>query len=540
MIDQLSTLVRQLTVSQRIGIVFGALFSVLLLVGLVMWAGTPQMVPAFRDLATVDAETVTAALDGAGVPYELADGGHTIKVPSAQVGQANIAAGAAGYAVDGTGDWAAIDKLSFGASEFDQNVAYQRDKQTSLAKQIKGLAGVQDATVTIVAQDKGVLTSSDQAASASVYLKMKGGANPDDALIQAVAGLVAGAVAGLTPQNVTIVDASGAVLWGPNNASSAALTIQGTVERGYAAKIQGYLASVLGVGKSQVAVTADLDLDQVAKTVTQYATGDGNTPSSVQYNGEIYAQGAANGAAGVTGAISNVPGLLPVYPGASASPAPSASTAADYRKELVTVNYANTQTVSQIVQTPGAMKRLSIAVLVDSKAMADAGITADTDLAAMVAAASGAITTTSDPLFRGDTVVVKAVTFPAVTAAADAAGPDIMGMVGGAVPTVAGVLLALVLLFLVWRNMKALRGRAEDMQLLAHRLAPAQLGAGEFAMAGADGGGYREADVTELPVLNSPQAKVAERIRLMADDRPEELANLVQTWLHEDEKPKRR
>jgi flagellar M-ring protein FliF len=540
MIEQLSTLVRQLTTSQRIGIVFGALFSVLLLVGLVMWAGTPQMVPAFRDLATADAETVTAALDGAGIPYEIADGGHTIKVPNPQVGAANIAAGSAGYAADGaTSGWSLFDKQGFGASEFDQTVAYQRALQGTLTTQIKGLSGVSDATVTIVAQDKGVLTSTDQAASASVYLKMKGGITPDDALVQAVAGLVAGAVAGLTPQNVTIVDASGAVLWGPNNASSAALTIQGTIERSYAAKIQGYLASVLGVGKSQVAVTADLDLDQVARTVTQYATGDGNTPSSVQYNGEAYGTGAAAGAAGVTGAISNIPGLLPVYPGASASPAPSASVAPDYRKDGVTVNYANTQTVSQIVQTPGAMKRLSVAVLVDSKAMADAGITADTDLATMVAAASGAITDKADPLFRGDTIVVKPVTFPAA-AAALATGPDIMSMVGGAVPTVAGVILALVLLFLVWRNMRALRGRAEDMTLLAHRMSMPQLGAGERALAGAEGGSFREAEVAEFPVLNSPQAKVAERIRLMADDRPEELANLVQTWLHEDEKPKRR
>ena len=51
MIEQLNTLVRQLTISQRIGIVFGSLMSVLLLVGLVMWAGQPQMVPAFNDLA---------------------------------------------------------------------------------------------------------------------------------------------------------------------------------------------------------------------------------------------------------------------------------------------------------------------------------------------------------------------------------------------------------------------------------------------------------------------------------------------------------
>ena len=37
MMEQLTLLVRSLTISQRIGIVFGSLFSVLLLVGLVMW-----------------------------------------------------------------------------------------------------------------------------------------------------------------------------------------------------------------------------------------------------------------------------------------------------------------------------------------------------------------------------------------------------------------------------------------------------------------------------------------------------------------------
>jgi flagellar biosynthesis/type III secretory pathway M-ring protein FliF/YscJ len=114
-----------------------------------------------------------------------------------------------------------------------------------------------------------------------------------------------------------------------------------------------------------------------------------------------------------------------------------------------------------------------------------------------------------------------------------------MGLAGDIVPTVVGGLLALVLLFLVWRNMRALRGRAEDMQLLAARFAPPQLGAGEPAMAGAFGGAF-DADLPELVPMNSPQAKVQERIRLMAEDHPEDLANLVTTWLHEDEKQRRR
>jgi flagellar M-ring protein FliF len=534
MIDQLTTLARQLTISQRIGVVFGSLFSVLLLVGLVMWAGTPQMVAAFNDLATADAETVTAALEGAGIPYELADGGRTVKVPSATLGEARIAAGSAGFTTESAPGWSMFDEVGIGASEFDQQVAYQRALQGDLTQKIESLQGVAEASVTIVAADDRVLTSQDQAASASVYLKMAGGATPDDAMVQAVASLVAAAVGGLTPQAVTIVDASGVVLWGPDNASSTALTIQGTVERAYAAKIQAYLASILGPGKSSVAVTADLDLDQVAKTVTSYATGDGNPATSAQVDREIVGEGAANGSGGVAGTLSNVTGILQ-YPNASPGASPSASGAPDYVNESVTINYANTQTVAQVIQTPGAIKRLAVSVLVDQEALTSSGI-AEENLQAAVEAAVGAQMAPA-PEGRGDIVEMLPAKF-AVAAAAVETGPDMLGMAGDIVPTVVGGILALVLLFLVWRNMRALRGRAEDMQLLAARVSHAQLGSGELAMAGGHGG-YLDADA-DMPALGSPQARVQERIRLMAEDKPDELANLVTTWLHDDEKGRRR
>jgi flagellar M-ring protein FliF len=369
---------------------------------------------------------------------------------------------------------------------------------------------------------------------------MKGNRTPDESLVQGIAGLVSGAVGGLSPKAVTIVNADGTVLSGPNNASSAALTIQGTVERATAAKAQAYLMSILGMGKSTVAVTADLDLDQVEKTVRSYEVGQGNPAVSTQWNREIVGDGAASGATGIPGTTSNIAGI-PSYPGASPAASAAASTAPDYVKEAATINYANTETVAQIVQTPGTVKRLSVAVLVDQEALTTAAISAE-DLNAGLMAAVGAVQA-QDPANpqageRNDTFKVLPAKFPTVDAAATA-GPDVMAMAGDIVPTVAGGLLALVLLFLVWRNMKALRGRAEDMQLLAARMNPAQLGAGGVALAGGFGD-YQVADVAELAQLNSPQAKVQERIRLMAEEKPEELAGLVNTWLHEDEKGRRR
>jgi flagellar biosynthesis/type III secretory pathway M-ring protein FliF/YscJ len=129
------------------------------------------------------------------------------------------------------------------------------------------------------------------------------------------------------------------------------------------------------------------------------------------------------------------------------------------------------------------------------------------------------------------------VTFAAV-AALPATSPDLLGGVAGMLPTVGGVLLSVALLFLVWRNMRALRRRAEDMQLSASRLGmPALSAEAGGGMQAALAGGYRE----ELPQIpDSPQARIQERIRAVATDQPDEIASLVTTWLRDDERTKRR
>src|SRR6266542_4330820 len=97
MTDQLQLLFRQLTIPQRLGIAVAALASVLLLVGFAMWAGKPDMKPAFSGLTTTDASTISESLRTAKIPFEITDAGTTILVPAADVSKAVVAAGAAGY-----------------------------------------------------------------------------------------------------------------------------------------------------------------------------------------------------------------------------------------------------------------------------------------------------------------------------------------------------------------------------------------------------------------------------------------------------------
>jgi flagellar M-ring protein FliF len=543
MTDQLQMLLRQLTIPQRISIAVAAFASLLLLAGFVMWAGKPDLQPAFTKLTTEQAGTVSEALRGAKIQFELTDGGATILVPTGSMAAARVAAGQAGYSGDGATGFEIFDSQQFGASEFDQQVAYQRAIEGKLRNTIGAMQGVAEVQVSVVAAQRGLFSDQDRPASASVNLRMQSG-SPDAAMVRGIVSTTAAAVAGLTPDGVTVVDDKGRVLAGPAVAEGGdAMAIQSNVERGLSNKVQALVDQALGAGHASVAVSAQLDLDKVERQVTTVKPIDvGNwTPTSVQSTQEQYGAGGAGGAGGIPGSGSNVPGL-PTYPGtvvtpsaspgaspaAVASPAAGASPAAvaGYVKEQQTVNYANSQTIEKIIQQPGAIKRLSVAVLLDQAAM---GSISAENLKSSIEAAIGADAT------RGDNISVAAVPFAATTALADAGtSGGIMDTIGGTVGSVIGGLVALILVFLVWRNLKALRRRADDMQLLTAGPANQALLEAGYSSTGA------AASIAPLPEFGeTPQAKIQERLRIVAEEKPEEIVGLVNSWLRTDGRPQK-
>ena len=551
MIDQLLTLVRTLTISQRIGIVFGAALTVLMTVGLVVWAGQPQMQAAFTNVPTSDAATITTALTSAGIPYTLDNGGSTISVPSAKVAEAKIAANQAGYSGADASGFDIFNQQAIGASAFDQQVQLQRAIQNTLATNIKKFAGVADATVTIVFAKNSVTTSTDQPASASVLVKMAGGAEPDAELVNSIVSTVSGAVPSLDSANVSVVDTTGKTLAGPNNEVSSALNLQATTERAYRTKIQTLLDAVLGgAGLSQVQITASLDMSKTDQTTTKVApvSDQSNfTPTGWQISVESYGGSGSGGSGGIPGTTSNVPGL-PTYPtiptasanpsaspGASATPTASPSgSASPYQKSDVTVNIANSTDVTKTTKGPGTVLSLAGAVFVNEAALTKAGLDAaklETIIETAVGAPKGLIPTTA----------VKTLADATTNTAVSAPGP--IDMLPGILPTVGGAMLALALLFLVYRNMTALRGRAEEMQLAAARMSMPALAMGEMgttSMSDSPLGmlGFQEESVPALP--ESPQAKIGERLRVLAEENPDEVAKVVGTWLNDDERATRR
>ena len=148
--EQVQAVLKQVSITQRIGIIGAAVAAVAMIGVLVMFASKPDYTPAFTGLSAADATTIEGALRGANIPYQVADAGTTIEVPVDSLGDAKIAAGNAGVTQRTNSDtqgWTLFDNQGFGQSEFDQNVTYQRALEGELTQTIQGMEGVASARV---------------------------------------------------------------------------------------------------------------------------------------------------------------------------------------------------------------------------------------------------------------------------------------------------------------------------------------------------------------------------------------------------------
>ena len=562
--EQLQAVLKQISITQRLGIVGAAVAAVAMIGVLVMFASKPDMTPAFTNITAADATTIEGALRGANIPYQVADAGTTIEVPVDSLGDAKIAAGTAGYVSSSGGSdttgWTLFDNQGFGQSEFDQNVTYQRAIEGELVKTIQSMDGVASARVSVVLAQTGALTSEDTPASAAVVLAMSGGQTPSNSLVEAIVNTVSKSVQGLTTDNVVVTDDQGHTLAGSSNSvDSAAAQAKDLVEQQTKTKIDSLLNAALGAGHASVAVSADVDSSQIQQDVTTYAPAGSDPPVSIHQIIEAYGATSSDGACGIPGTNSNVAGL-PSYPGvcvaaatptpapsvsaspsagSSASPQASATAAAtatpsssaaagNYIHEETTVNYSVSQTVQHIVTQPGVVKKLSVAVFVDQKAM---GTMTAGMLQTSIAAAIGADNT------RGDVVAVQAVTFAAQPTAAPntaAATPDVAKTVGSMSGTILGGVFALIMLFLFWMNMRALRRKTDeqiyDLGPAAATPAFAPIPNRAGIPATTEPGAPAAADVPNA----TPQARIQERLRMVADERPDALVGLMHGWLREE------
>src|SRR5918911_802010 len=174
--------------------------------------------PKGKAVLAASALGIVAALDSSGVGYELKNNGTALAVNKGQVAQARIALAEQGLPGKGQPGFELFDKQKLGASDFQQKVTYQRALEGQIASTIGQVQGVSGAQVSLVLPEDQLFAEEQSPATAAVLLSGSS-TGLDPSAVRGIASLVSSSVKGLKPQNVSITDSTGQLLW-PNGDSA--------------------------------------------------------------------------------------------------------------------------------------------------------------------------------------------------------------------------------------------------------------------------------------------------------------------------------
>ncbi len=349
-----------------IGVVVAILISIF---GISFWYGSkPDFVPLYTNLETKDAGDVVNNLRESGVQYQVTENrrGTTIYVPSTQVHDVRLELATAGLPRGNKG-FELFDDSKLGVTEFQNKVNYLQALQGELTRTIEQIDIVQKARVHIVLPEDSLYKKNEKPATASIMLMLKHDEQLAPAEVKGIVNLVSHSVQGLTPENVTVVDEAGHILNESNDEDfmqTQRFNLQTLTQIEMTRKvrdhiqdnIQTLLDNSLGEGNAFVRVSVELDFDarSIDRQTFTPVVDESGIIRSQQDISEAYT-GQSNTPGGAAGVQGNIPGYV----------AEDRNSNAEYERKESTKNYEVNEENQKIVSSPGSIRRLNVAVLVN-------------------------------------------------------------------------------------------------------------------------------------------------------------------------------
>ena len=376
-------------------VLLGAAAAVIaLVVAAVMWSSEPKYKVLFSNLDDRDGGAIVTALGTMNVPYRYNENGTALLVPAERVYDARLQLASQGLPRGGSVGFELMDNARFGASQFAEQINYQRGLEGELARSIEAMHTVQHARVHLAMPRQSLFVRERQAPTASVLLNVYPGRSLSDSQVSAISWLVASSVPELTAESVSIVDQNGRLLSAPlgegRGMDADQMRFVREMEQRTVERILTILNPLVGPGNVHAQASADVDFARREETSEVYRPNQepGQAAVRSQQTSDSTQRGI-NPAQGVPGALSNQappnaqapvtnpPAQQPPRPGQPPQPANAQQQQQQQQtgtqnnggslneRRDATTNYEVDRTISHIKQPVGNLKRLSVAVVVN-------------------------------------------------------------------------------------------------------------------------------------------------------------------------------
>ena len=504
----------------------------------------------FDSLSAADAALVIEQLEKDNVPYRIPRD-NVIEVPKGVVYKERISIAALGLPRESNVGFELFNTQEFGATSFDQNIKFLRALEGELARTVQSLSPVEVANVNLALPKESLFVSEQASPTASVVVSLYDGRSLSPKQIRGIKNLVSAAVPKMKAENVALINSEGEELGGENDSSSLGelsamqLKYKNREEKKREDKIVNVLSPFIGGDERVVAkVTIEYDFSQKSSTSESY------DPESVvrsEQTVEEKREGTSpKEIGGVPGAVSNIGPVQGLE---------SQKSGESYEKSNVSTNYEISKTVSSTKGEFATIKRVTAAVVVDGKyktKVAEDGSPTDdleyvnreeSEIDAISSLVKNAIGANDG---RGDLVTVQSFQFETLRTPK----PEMVGKMGSFVTVylspfsdVFKLLLVGIILFVVYKklitpfaermlefskeeddmerpNLEIDEDEEEDLVERVQQMRKKvedQLGLGE---------NFNEDELKHDVLL--------EKMKNLAEERPEELASLLQALLDED------
>ena len=250
------------------------------LIGFSLWSGTEEDVVIFSGLSDRDLKMVQTELANSGIKYALPTSG-TISVPNSETARAQMVLAMAGIPRSTNGYQVFEQSSGFGDTFLDYNRKDQQKTEINIRNAIETLDPVQYATVQITPMVDSAFAVDKQPAKAVVIVTLKSSRALDYQQIEGMTNIVALSVKGLSKENVQIIDEQGRTLSGEDVQTSYDMKMEGAfrklqyedqISNQRAERIRQSLAPLVG------------GLEHVKANVVVETNFDDQTTNEVVYN----------------------------------------------------------------------------------------------------------------------------------------------------------------------------------------------------------------------------------------------------------------
>lgn len=360
----------QLPARNRLGLGLGLAALAAVLVASWLWSRAPEWRVLYSNLSDRDGGAIVAQLAQMGVPYKFTEGGGALVVPAGAVHDTRLRLATQGLPKGSIVGFELLENQKLGATQFQEQVNFQRGLEGELARTIQSLSAVQSARVHLAIPKPTVFMRERQKPSSSVMLALHPGRSLDAAQVSGIVHLVASSVPELAPRAVTVVDQSGVLLSSTGDGSAgmdaAQLGYVREIENGYVRRILDIVEPVVGRNNVRAQVAVEVDFTQSESTAEIFKPNQ--NPKDAVLRSQASSVSSETGAtmpAGVPGTASNQPGA------SAAALAQARGTPSKATKRDSSVSYEVDKTVRVVRHASGTVKRVSAAVVVNHRKVAD-------------------------------------------------------------------------------------------------------------------------------------------------------------------------